>query len=354
MAHDEDAVRAAVFGRPEMTVSAPTADLPAGTAELTGEAAAAGEDLDRCLGLAQRWGPRVPLPGGGSTCERWHLLLAAAEGDLTAARVMEPHLDALAIFAEAGQSPPPGAWGVFAAEAPQALLRAEQRHRRWVLRGRKPWCSLAGLLDGALVTAHTAHGRALFAVDLKHPGVTARPGTWVARGLRAVDSGPVDFSDVPATPVGEPGWYLSRPGFAWGGIGVAACWAGGAAGLLSALRDGLTGRQPDRVRAANLGAADTAQFAAVAALGASATRIDAGAATGEAGELLAARVRAVVHDAAERVLREVGHALGPGPLAFDERYARRVADLEIYLRQHHAERDLADLGARLLTEAEAE
>ena len=26
--------------------------------------------------------------------------------------------------------------------------------------------------------------------------------------------------------VGEPGWYLDRPGFAWGGIGVAAVWYG--------------------------------------------------------------------------------------------------------------------------------
>src|SRR4249919_1622082 len=41
------------------------------------------------------------------------------------------------------------------------------------------------------------------------------------------------------------------------------------------------------------------------------------------------------------------HTLGPAPLAFDETHARRVADLEIYVRQHHAERDLADLGNRL-------
>jgi hypothetical protein len=48
------------------------------------------------------------------------------------------------------------------------------------------------------------------------------------------------------------------------------------------------------------------------------------------------------------VLSLVGHTLGPAPLAFDETHARRVADLEIYVRQHHAERDLADLGNRLI------
>ncbi|HUY52367.1 MAG TPA: hypothetical protein VMV92_42790 [Streptosporangiaceae bacterium] len=33
----------------------------------------------------------------------------------------------------------------------------------------------------------------------------------------------VDFDDIPAEPVG----YLERPGFAHGGVGVAACWYGG-------------------------------------------------------------------------------------------------------------------------------
>ena len=61
--------------------------------------------------------------------------------------------------------------------------------------------------------------------------MTAVTGSWVARGLAAVDSGPVDFADVPATAVGAPGWYLERPGFAWGGIGVAAVWFGGAVGI---------------------------------------------------------------------------------------------------------------------------
>ena len=72
--------------------------------------------------------------------------------------------------------------------------------------------------------------------------------------------------------------------------------------------------------------------------------IDAGQAEGRAGQVLGLRVRAIVADAAERAIRHAGHALGPAPLAFDEDHARRVADLELYLRQHHAERDLARLG----------
>ena len=68
--------------------------------------------------------------------------------------------------------------------------------------------------------------------------------------------------------------------------------------------------------------------------------------------MLAGRVRAVVARAAEEVIVRAGHALGPAPLALDERHARRVADLPLYLRQHHAERDEAALGRAVLELAE--
>lgn len=318
--------------------------------QLRGAAADAGEDIEGCLELARRWAPRFPPPGAGETAVRWRLLAAAAAGDLTAARVLEPHLDALAILHEAGWPAPSGVWGVFAAEAPGTALGAIERDRGWTLRGRKSWCSLGGRLDGALVTAHTVAGSRLFAVDLDQAGVQARAGTWVSRGLRAVDSGPVDFQDVPAQPVGEVGWYLTRPGFAWGAVGVAACWAGGAAALVDTLASRLAGRDPDAIRSLNLGIADAARYAALCALDAAAAQVDAGTAVGRNGALLAGRVRAVVHGACERILGQVGHALGPAPLVFDEVHARRVADLQVYLRQHHGERDIADLGSRLLAD----
>jgi hypothetical protein len=44
-------------------------------------------------------------------------------------------------------------------------------------------------------------------------------------------------------------------------------------------------------------------------------------------------------------MARVGRALGAGPLGHDQAHGRRVADLTVYLRQHHAERDLAELGA---------
>ena len=41
------------------------------------------------------------------------------------------------------------------------------------------------------------------------------------------------------------------------------------------------------------------------------------------------------------MLTRTGRALGAGPLGHDEAHSRAVADLTVYLRQHHAERDLA-------------
>jgi hypothetical protein len=64
--------------------------------------------------------------------------------------------------------------------------------------------------------------------------------------------------------------------------------------------------------------------------------------------LLAARTRTIVARAAEEVIARTGHALGPAPLVLDADHARRVADLQLYVRQHHAERDDAALGAAIL------
>ena len=61
-------------------------------------------------------------------------------------------------------------------------------------------------------------------------------------------------------------------------------------------------------------------------------------------ELIARRVRAVVERAVDEAITRTGRALGPAPLALDAKHAQRVADLTIYVRQSHAERDLAALG----------
>jgi len=326
------------------------ADRAGWAAPLVAAAGLADEDIPAALQLAAQYGRQLPLPGGGQSAGRWAVLADVARQNLTVARVLEAHSDALAILAEAGQDAPDGTWGVFAAESAQHRLLAAPGPGpgQVLLTGVKPWCSLAGQLDSALVTAHAGQERQLFRVSLRHPSVTVDPpGAWVARGLRTVTSQPVRFDATPAAAVGGPGWYLTRPGFAWGAIGVAACWLGGARGLQDTLLRASAGREGE-LAALHAGIVDAALYAAEAALASAACDLDAGRADGRDGDLLALRVRAVIAEAAEQTIRQVGHALGPAPLAFDEEHARRVADLELYVRQHHAERDLARLGAAVI------
>jgi hypothetical protein len=76
----------------------------------------------------------------------------------------------------------------------------------------------------------------------------------------------------------------------------------------------------------------------------------ADAAEGEAasGALEAVRTRSVVAQTVETVIQVADHAMGPAPLAHDAEHAQRISDLRLYVRQHHAERDVADLGERVL------
>ena len=320
-----------------------------GLSELPRQAAAVRGSAAAALVLAEQLAAAAPFPGQGRTKRLWSILATVAAADLTAARTVEPHLDALAILEQAGMAVEPGTWGVFAAEGPGSALTATPAAGGWELSGRKPWCSLAGSLDHAVVTAHTGAGRRrAFAVDLRQPGVRPVPGTWVSRGLADVDSGPVDFHRAAARPVGEDNWYLERPGFAWGGIGVAACWYGGAAGVARRMFSAAQDREPDQIAQQLLGKADARLQAARTALDAAAGQVDAGLAEGPDGAILAQRVRSIVADAAEDILTLADHGLGPGPLAAEEEHARRTADLRIYLRQHHAERDSAALGRSLL------
>jgi alkylation response protein AidB-like acyl-CoA dehydrogenase len=325
-------------------------DLPDEVAELVARAAGTADDIPAAVQIAVAVGRQLPAPGSGQTLDRWAVLAALGRANLTVARVTEAHTDALAILAEAGGADTPsGSWGVFAAETPDKRLHADTTARGdVVLSGVKPWCSLADSLDRALVTAHVPDGRQLFEIDLRDPGVAVEPPqAWVARGLRTVTSVPIRCAEVPARPVGAMGWYLTRDGFAWGGIGVAACWYGGAVGVADRLYRTASGRHA-ALDSLHVGAVDVALHSAAATLTDAAARIDGKQANGAAGEQLALQVRAVVADAAETVLRHVGHALGPAPLAFDADHAARVADLELYIRQHHAERDVAALGDKLL------
>jgi hypothetical protein len=290
----------------------------------------------------------LPLPGHGQTRRRWAGLADLASDDLSLARLGEGHADAVAILAElGGPAPPPGSrWGVWAAQPPGARLTAARGAGGWRLTGTKQYCSGARACTHALVTAGTPDGARLFAVGTGRLDPVL--GSWPATGMAGSDTLDVTFDHVPAEPVGPPGGYTGRPGFAHGGVGVAACWYGGARGVASTLLRAAQRRDPGPHALAHLGAVDVTLSTARLLLDQAADEIDADPADRRAAaQDRALRVRAAVEAAATEVLARVGRALGAGPLSHDAGHSRRVADLTVYLRQHHAERDLAELGARV-------
>ncbi len=302
-------------------------------------------------------GPVDPLPAAldalgtaTDTLGSWRVLAATASRDLVAARLAEAHLDATGILRQLDGDPPePGSlWGVWAARAPHAVLEAEPGPQGWTLHGATPWSSGSDRCTDALVGA----GDRLFAVRLDDPTVVPGEDPWRGLGMAGAGTTTVRFHGTAARPVGGPGDYLDRPGFWHAAAGVAAVWFGGAVGVTGPLRHRVRSGRGDAHDAAHLGRVVAALGAAAALLREAAAAADAGTDPLDGARRRALVVRATVETAVETALRSTGRATGPAPLAHDARHARHVADLEVYVRQSHAERDLATLGGLAATAPE--
>jgi alkylation response protein AidB-like acyl-CoA dehydrogenase len=203
------------------------------------------------------------------------------------------------------------------------------------------------MLDRALVTANTPQGYQLFDIATRDEAVTVHSGSWAAVGMADSMSHTVSFDDLYVPPervVGPPGFYTQRPGFWFGAVGVAACWYGGAVGLVDHLLDGLKAEPSEHVLA-DLGLAVARVAAMRDVLKSAAAGIDSDPTDEtEGGRMRALVTRQTVHDAGLEVLALVGSAGGARPLCHDGDQARRAADLFVYLSQHHGRSDAAALG----------
>ncbi|KWT07033.1 MULTISPECIES: hypothetical protein [Pseudomonas syringae group] len=301
--------------------------------------------LGECLqALVNEGLDKLPLPASGQTLERWRALACIAGHDLGLCKLYEGHTDALAIMAELGAPPPEqfSTWGMWAAEPPQARVNISGTGDSLRLNGRKAWCSGATALSHALITTwDEEHRQQLVAVQLDQPGVHMTSDGWRAVGMGATGSVEVVFEHATGQAIGAPGGYLERPGFWQGGIGIAACWYGASRAIAQRLL-AQVGKREEPHALAHLGAVDVALHAAIDVLRAAAAHLDQ--APAENAEVLARRCRAYVEHAAELVIQHVGRAVGAGPYCKDPHFARLITDLPVFLRQSHAEQDLAALG----------
>ncbi len=277
----------------------------------------------------------VPLPGGGHTAERHARIFDVGREDLSLAKLVEAHWDAVAILQEAGLQPVPDAkYAVWASELPgRPLTLAGGR-----LSGSKEFCSGAGLVDRALTTA----GPVLVEVDLRAAPeqLAADYSGWRTEAFRDTGTAALTFDDYPvARVVGEENWYVQRPGFWQGACGPAAAWAGGAAGLVDYAH---TTRKQDAHTHAHLGAMHANVWAMQSLLTAAGNDFDSN--PGANASIRALQVRHQIEQLSTDVLRRFARALGPAPLVKDAAIVRRYAEVELFLRQCHGERDLETLG----------
>lgn len=295
----------------------------------------------------------LPLPGAGRTRARWEALTRWAQWDLSLARLAEGHTDAIAILAELdspdSREPPAGGgdplWGSLGGRAARLHIGGAPGARRvasvggeTVLLGRpglhaRPRERPRGDVAASVRRRGRAAGRRSAAGQLARPGHGGQRHT--GRDLRRRLGRPARRAGrLRGAPRIPPRRDRRRRVLARGARAVART-------LLAASRKWDLG--PHAL--AHLGAVDARLATVDALLDRVAAAVDADPDDKDGvAHLRAMRVRAAVEDAADDVLRRVGRALGATPLGHDAVHARAVADLTVYLRQHHAERDLADLG----------
>lgn len=298
----------------------------------------------------------LPLPGSGRTLKRWQMLATIAQRDLSLAKLFESHADARAILHELHQAQhcrPGQLWAVWCAEPTDKRVHATaigDADAPVLLNGTKAWCSGAAHVSHALVSVwDDQHRPRLATVDLDQPSVHVTQDGWCAVGMAATASVDVVFDAARAQWVGGPGAYVERPGFQHGAAGIAACWYGAACAIAERVRQVVQQRADDPHRLAHLGAIDVALVQARSQLRVAAAEIDAN--PGSGCDHAVRRARLAVESAVELLLHRAPRAVGAVPMCKDSRFARMMADLPVFVRQSHAERDLAAHG-RAVSEVE--
>ncbi len=226
------------------------------------------------------------------------------------------------------------------------MVSAEPTANGIVLHGAKAFCSGAGIVDDALVTVATEAGPLLVLVSVGNlEAGRVDLSAWRATALADTATATVDLDgvEVPREQIVEgAAWYLDRPGFWHGAVGPAACWGGGALGLV----DHAALHAPtDPHGRAHLGALLADAWAIDAILERAGRDVDDldGQEGIDASRCRALIVRHLIDDRCESIQRHFERAMGPRPLAADPKIIERHGALTLYRRQCHAERDLEAL-----------
>jgi alkylation response protein AidB-like acyl-CoA dehydrogenase len=289
-------------------------------------------------------------------------LLHVGVTDIPLGRLVEGHVDALRILAQAGCEPRPDRqYGVWASRSAGTGLAAVAGPEGLRLNGTVRFASGAGVIDRALVPVWLDESTHLL-VDLATDGLPVDRSQWRTSAMMVSQSHTVTVDDVAVSRsdvVGDENFYLQRPAFLPGGVGVAAVWAGGLVRVLDITVAMLDGRPVSPAQDTRLGRARLQLISALTTVRAAAGRLDQAAtgrldhtaegrleAAADRAEITAicAESRAVVATAVVAALSEVRALAGPAGLAFDPDLGHAIDDLGLYVAQLNLDAEATRLG----------
>ncbi len=286
--------------------------------------------------------------GQGDTHVRLEELASIAARNLSLARLAEAHLDAVTILREAGHAVRPGSlYGVWASDNGTQRLRLINGPAGLMVTGTKGFCTGAHLVDRALITVVGPDGSSLIDIDARHPRITYVGGSWQTVAFEDTNTLAAEFEAVPIIPadvVGRQDWYLNRVGFWQGALAPAACWAGGAIGLADHCHRLARQRAISPHQMAHLGRLDVIRWQLSSLVREAGRSTDTIGGDRDETLLLAHRLRASVEQLADSAIFHALRCHGPRLLAHDAWATQHIAELQLYIRQHHAEADLEQLG----------
>lgn len=281
-------------------------------------------------------------------------LLGIGRTDIPLGRLVEGHIDAVRTASQAGVTlREDQLYGVWASRSGATGLRGVVDGDTLTVTGTLRFASGAGIIDRALVPVWTSDEHHLL-VDLDVADLPVDRTGWKSPGMTVSSTHTVPVAGVEvalADVVGPEDFYLDRPGFFPGGIGVAAVWAGGISRVLDTLLTWI-GSQGPATTEVRLGWVSIYRQLATGTVREAGGRLDAvlvglGSPPRDDLQELATVVRAGVAHAVHGALTEARNVGGPVGLAFDAPLIHAIADLDLYVRQQNADGDAAFLGARL-------
>jgi alkylation response protein AidB-like acyl-CoA dehydrogenase len=195
------------------------------------------------------------------------LFMALGEASLPITRLYEAHVNALQLIVRygsemlaarcAGDAGQDHIFALWVTDPPGRELGLEPLGSRYVLRGIKDFCSGAGAVTRALITAADATGTRMLVVRLQ-PETRVLQSRIKLGGMRAAVTGSVDFFGMQVDPedlIGQAGDYLKEPVFSAGAWRGSAAALGGLAALVQLHRDQILqrGRESDPHQQARFG-----------------------------------------------------------------------------------------------------